>query len=465
MYHLPFFLNTSVIVGLLFCGALGLLTFFILLLYIRNRESIYLYYFLFLIFSLIGGIINLQDSTWLSSFFEYGEGVAHQSLEAATLLALFAYCAFTNQLLEIKQQNRKLAQWIVYLAGITAIYGVIYWLIYPIIKEQALLYFIISRSIILPMSLIAIIWVVCKIHSPVKGYFIFGSAFYFTGALFAVLRETVSTIPLRSFYVYDPGVYFQSGILLETICFALALSHRFYLLYQAKQQEQENIRVRAVYERDLAQAQMLASRMQINPHFIFNCLNAIKYFIQSNQNKSAIKYLAVFSRFIRTLLDSGRLTVVSLSEEIKIIEDYLILEAIRFDENFTHQIKINENVDVQHVLIPPLLLQPFIENAIWNSLLPSEELPRKLTIDIRKTDSSVIIFIADNGIGGTNNQMNSTTKFHKTTSDQVTEERIKLYNKNYKGIISYTTKNKNEDRGGNRGTLVTLTIEEYEENK
>lgn len=463
MCNLLLYLQTSMVVGLLFCGALGLLTFFILLLYIRNRASIYLYYFLFLIFSLAGGIINLKHTTWLSSFFANGPGLAQRSLETATLFALFAYCLFTIRLLDIKQQDHKLAKWIVYLAGVTAIYGIIYWFIYPAIADQTTLFFIISRVIILPMSLIAIIWVVCKIHSPIKSYFIIGSAFYFTGALMAVMRETVSAIPFNAFYDYGPTVYFQSGILMETICFALALSHRIYLLYQAKQKEQDNIHAQAVYEKDLANAQMLASRMQINPHFIFNCLNAIKYLIQSEQNSRATKYLTVFSRFVRIVLESGRQSVVSLSEELKITQNYLILEANRFDEHFFYNISVHEDVDVYNVFIPPLLLQPFVENAIWHGLLSSERLPRRLTIGIKRVNTAIIIQIVDNGRGRDSQTVTSSEKFHKSTGMRITAERIDLYNKNYKSKISCITQDKKEANGENGGTIVTLTIDQQAE--
>src|SRR5699024_2071739 len=323
-------------------------------------------------------------------------------------------CIFTLKLLEVKKQAPRLANWITALAAVNAVYGCVYWFIYPLVADKELILFIISRAVILPMSPVAIVWVTSTVHSVFKSYFIIGSSFYFTGAFLAVLRQVEVYIPFKSFYNISSTTYFQAGIFLEIVCFALALSHRIYLLYTLKQQEQEIIRKRAVQERDIALAEVLSSRMRSNPHFIFNSLNAIKYRIQNKQNEKAVKILTGYSRFIRTVLNTGIEPLISLSEELKIIRQYLQMESDRYDKVLNYAIRIHEGIDSEKIFIPPMLLLPFIEQAIWTSLSEEVNNANLLSIEVNRDQVKTIVTI-ENGKG------QQIEKFHRT--DGRSEER------------------------------------------
>ncbi len=451
--------SATVYIGLLFCGALGLLTFFILLIYLKTKERIYLYYCLFLLFNLLGGFINLSTITPINTLFKFSNGLAGAILELVTLLAFSGYCLFTISLLDIKVQNKKLLYWILAMAYGAGFYGLIYPVIRPLIAGHLLLYFTISRSIIMFMSIVAIFWVIIKIKSPFKNYFMIGSSWYFLGALLAILRETTGKIPFSSFYSFNATVYFQSGIFLETLCFALALSYRFYLFHEEKQQAQAKIHLQVVQEKEIAQAEALALRIQINPHFLFNCMSVLKYYIQSNQNGKASTYLITLSQFIRMVLDLSQKPIISLTQELNIIKKYLALEEARFTRRFIYKFKIYKNVDISEIKIPPMLLQPFVEEALWGGLLAEGEAQGELLIEIRQRDSRVTIMIEEHEELGKREKDMHTRKFHSAISRQLMAERVALFNKNYAGKISYHTKDKKNKFDEYSGSQTVINIQ------
>lgn len=442
--------------GLIFVGAVGLLSFFILLLYLYSKDTIYLYYFLFLFFSIIGALINLYSYQWFSWTFQPGHSMAKRSLELVTLLGLFAYCLFTLQLLDVQKQASKLARWITVLAGVNVFYGVVYWFVFPLIADQEALFFIVSRSIILPMSFVAIIWVIFRVRSIFRIYFVIGSIFYFVGAFFAVIRQTIPDLPVNFFYNISATTYFHIGIFLEIVCFALALSHRVLILYKTRQQEEENIRRKVIYERDQAIAEVLSSRMKSNPHFIFNSLNAIKYQIQSKQNTKAIKSLTSYSRFIRMVLDTGSEPVISLVNELNIIEQYLLMESNRYDRVFACSVHIDSEVEPDKIFLPPMILLPFIEQAIWDNLSDDNNNGSELSITVNKEISHYVIIIDyDKRVM----HEGSTGKFYPSEADKISNKRIELYNKNHKQMIKCFKKEQKDLQGNILGTSVIMSIE------
>lgn len=425
--------HNSYVAGLLFIGGVSLLLFFVLILFARSRDVIYLYYSLFLGLSLWGAYLNMSLYDWRTWRYLSSDIDIRKALETATLLALSAYCLFTLRLLEVKQQAPKLYRWILVLAGINAFYGLVYWLVFPSIPGQEHLLFVLSRSVILPMSLIAIVWVSYRIHSPFKSFFIIGSAFYFVGALIAVLRQETSAIPFKSFYNTSSTIYFHTGIFLEIVAFALALSQRIYLMNKARQKEQEKMKHQAIFERDQAMAEVLASRTQSNPHLIFNSLSAINYLIQSNQNAKAMKSLNHYSRFLRKILDTGQKPLITLTEELDIVQHYIGQTLIRYDRPFTYCIDVEPQIHTDSILVPPMLLMPFTEEIIWQQL--SETAPTNEILRIRVTGSQQEVKIIL--------QTGAEEADHDITLSQLTSyrgknlirDRIELFNKSNRSKI------------------------------
>lgn len=225
--------------------------------------------------------------------------------------------------------------------------------------------------------------------------------------------------------------------------------------------ENEKQLLRATYEKHLAQAEIMISRMQINPHFIFNCLAAIKLLIQKGENKTAGQYLTTFSRFIRMVLELPKNETISLTEELNLIRYYLMLEEKRFEQklNYTIQSGCSEE-ELSEIKIPPLLLQPFVENAIWHGLLPSAKPDKKLNISISNKNSGLEIIIEDNGVGRQKSaSLSNEVSKNKSLGMKITRERIRQFNQSYDYQINLSV----EDPETETGTRVILNIEKQTE--
>jgi hypothetical protein len=179
---------------------------------------------------------------------------------------------------------------------------------------------------------------------------------------------------------------------------------------------------------DLEHYMQMALRKQMNPHFIFNSLNSIQSFILQNDKLSANVYLSKFSSLMRKVLENSQHHFITLAKELEVLKLYVELEEQRFDNEFKCSWNIAENVDITSDKIPPLLLQPYIENAIWHGLLHKDG-ERQLTISIIKNDEELICTIEDNGIGRVAAGAISKNKIHhESLGTKITQKRIDLIN-------------------------------------
>lgn len=144
----------------------------------------------------------------------------------------------------------------------------------------------------------------------------------------------------------------------------------------------DNEKVKRDYERRIAEVEMHALRAQMNPHFMFNSLNSINNFKLKNDPDNASGYLTKFSRLMRLILENSRSEWVTLENELKALEIYIELERVRFDHVFDFKIDIATNVDVSTTSIPPMIIQPYVENAIWHGLMHRKTPGGKLDLRI-----------------------------------------------------------------------------------
>ncbi|MBC7826806.1 MAG: histidine kinase [Chitinophagaceae bacterium] len=186
--------------------------------------------------------------------------------------------------------------------------------------------------------------------------------------------------------------------------------------------------------RKIAETKLLALRLQMNPHFIFNSLTAINNFILNNDAEHASGLLTKFSRFVRQVLDNSRTEWVSLQDELKALQIYIELEQLRFENKFELNIKVGPDVDREMVHVPPLIIQPYVENAIWHGLLHKKEGIAILSINCWKEEDRLYLQIEDNGIGrqasAKINKNNALTS-HRSHGMKVTEERLQILNQVY----------------------------------
>jgi LytS/YehU family sensor histidine kinase/ligand-binding sensor domain-containing protein len=207
-------------------------------------------------------------------------------------------------------------------------------------------------------------------------------------------------------------------------------------------------------------AQLEALRSQMNPHFIFNCLNSIKLYTTQNDTVAASNYLTKFSKLIRLALENSKSETIPLSTELEALELYIEMEAMRFKEKLKYSIIINENVDADFIEIPPLLLQPYVENSIWHGLMHKEEGGRiDIHIGIVPQKYILEITIKDDGVGREKAAFlkSKSATSHKSFGTKVTSDRLEIVNQLYKTGASVHT----EDVMTNNvvtGTLVTLRV-------
>ncbi|MEN1783529.1 MAG: histidine kinase [Bacteroidota bacterium] len=201
-------------------------------------------------------------------------------------------------------------------------------------------------------------------------------------------------------------------------------------------------------------------RSQMNPHFLFNSLNSIKLYIINNDRKNAVHYLNKFSKLVRRILEGSTLKETSLAEELETVSLYLNIERIRFSEGIQYSISVEDDVDPEQIKIPSLLLQPFLENAIWHGL-SSKEGPKNIWLDVRRKNSiHLLISIVDNGVG---RQVSENIKKNrmiqrKSLGINITKERLANFVKDYKYGFDLKIIDLFDDNGQAKGTKVVLEI-------
>jgi len=173
-----------------------------------------------------------------------------------------------------------------------------------------------------------------------------------------------------------------------------------------------------------------ALRSQMNPHFIFNSLNSIRRYILENDNDAADSYLTSFASLMRLVLENSKQNFIELNTEIETLKRYLELEKMRFDNTFTFEIEVAKNINLLEVKIPPMLIQPYLENAIWHGLAPKKSNGILQLKFEQINNSELICWIEDNGIGRQKSLEISKKRLnHNSTGLKNIEERINLINK------------------------------------
>jgi tetratricopeptide (TPR) repeat protein len=189
----------------------------------------------------------------------------------------------------------------------------------------------------------------------------------------------------------------------------------------------QNKRKQAELQQQAAELKMQTLRSQMNPHFIFNSLNSINRFILENNKPDSSRYLTKFSRLIRMILQNSQSSFISLKSELESLELYLDMEAMRFDNYFTYKIIVSPELNISRLKLPPLIIQPYVENAVWHGLMHKEE-KGELEIEVTQKENCLLIKIRDNGIGrehAARIASKSATK-HKSLGLLITADRITM---------------------------------------
>ncbi|HEV7621564.1 MAG TPA: histidine kinase, partial [Flavisolibacter sp.] len=220
----------------------------------------------------------------------------------------------------------------------------------------------------------------------------------------------------------------------------------------------KTIKFEASLKHKIAETEMLALRAQMNPHFIFNCLNAIDNLIQTNEKEKATTYLARFAKLIRVVLDNSKNNLVPFYKEYEALNLFLQLEQFRCSNRFEYVLKADDEIINGDYKVPPFLVQPFIENAIHHGLMNKSGMDKKLSVEITLKNESINYIIKDNGIGREKalKIKNLNKPEHISYGIDISTERVQMFNKNGNGKGVVITDLITE--GTPSGTVVEVSI-------
>lgn len=237
---------------------------------------------------------------------------------------------------------------------------------------------------------------------------------------------------------------------------------------QLDQEASDRERLLLEVGKKVAETRLMALRAQMNPHFIFNSLNSIQECVVSGKFEEAQKYLIRFSKLLRMVIDHSEQNTISLDQELEFLNIYLELESLRFGKSFEYNIHVDGDIDPEEFSIPSLIVQPFIENAIWHGLLHKEG-KRLLNISFRiEKDEHLIFIVEDNGIGREKAAEIKSGKFmtngFQSKGMKITQERIELVKLQTKFRPEIEFVDLKNDAGIACGTRVIVTLPLDEQN-
>lgn len=225
-------------------------------------------------------------------------------------------------------------------------------------------------------------------------------------------KEELETNQVITYWLLSAGI-----MLIVIIIFSYIL-----VLYKGKQK-------RGKLEKDLIQYMQKAVNQQMNPHFIFNTLNSIQFYLLNNDKISSSKYISKFSKLMRLTLDNSQTTLIPLFTEIEALQLYLELEQVRYKNKFQFELIIDSDIDIESTYIPPLIIQPHIENAIWHGLMHLEnDKEGRINVKFENSNNFLLCYIEDNGIGRKRaEEIKALYKpEHKSLGTKITNSRIEI---------------------------------------
>jgi len=234
---------------------------------------------------------------------------------------------------------------------------------------------------------------------------------------------------------------------------------RIYQKFRSQLERSEKEKQLADLRHKTVELEMQALRAQMNPHFIFNCLSSINGFILKNESEPASDYLTKFSRLIRMVLTNSKKPFITLEDELEMLRLYLEMERLRFQYSFNYNISFKNEIDPENIFIPPVLLQPFAENAIWHGLMHKQgEGHLEILLSLKKKILTCII--TDNGIGRNKAAMikSKSAEKQKSMGLQITKERLALLNQDIEAQTSFNIEDITDDKGNAAGTRVILKM-------
>jgi len=229
------------------------------------------------------------------------------------------------------------------------------------------------------------------------------------------------------------------------------------IIFRVKLKESQK---RNLLHNNLSRLKQEALAQQMNPHFIFNTLGSIQYYINENDKDASNKYLTMFSNLMRMTLTNSHKKNISIKEELKALEIYIQLEQLRFEDKFNYKFNVDPLIDIGLYKMPSLMLQPFVENSIWHGIMHKIDSDGLIEINLTKKDDFLEFVIQDNGIGrkksGELNKKNR--KKHQSLGSKITESRLQLISSLHGNAMSIEYNDLQDINKNDCGTRVTISL-------
>lgn len=461
-------------------GGLLLLSIYHLVLFFQNRDKSYLLYSCYTFFSFLA-YMSVTESGFLHDLSNYFN-LDFRSKQLFTIIFNCLYFLFFAQFLNIKKTNKTWHRIIIYPAFSFIAIATLAFLFFK--AGYSDLYFEFFKKtfpFIITVQTIISFYILTKIKNKLKYYIIFGGIMLFFCSIIG--EHSIRQLPFMNVSIKMGDFIYFMGLLVENTAFSFALGHRQRINYRDKvsfnknliAEMQKNVQLKdkinlqlkkrleveneqSKYLQEISDLKLSLLQTQMNPHFIFNALNSIKYYIAEHDTENAIDYLTKFSKIIRTILVSSTVKDFTLEQEIQTVKVYVDIENLRFNNKIDFNIMIDDYINPELIKLPPMVLQPFIENAILHGVALLEN--KKIDLHILSENGHIQIQIIDNGVGRKEAAKNRVR--HKNSSKSLGTKIADGMLKNYFGSNYYriTYEDLYEDEKPT-GTKVTLEIPAY----
>ena len=400
-------------------GGVFILFIYHLLIYFQNKNNLYLYYSLYLLF-----ITLFLCQSFLEDLIP---GYSYYANFSMQFLAYGAYIAFARELLD---SRNKLLEWDKYfeieIKVLLILAPVFVFIEFFFGYDFQVKAFLILAPIITLFTFYIFYIIITRISNGATINFVIATLFYVVFANISFLELVFGKEVFTNFGI-KPVFFIYVGVLLQCLILSVIIGSIIKKIEEKSKNAEVSL---AVQLKEMEELKMTALQSQMNPHFLFNSLNSINNFVIKSEVEKASDYITKFSRLIRVILNSSSSPTSTLSEELGILSLYVKLEQMRVNGGFSYTVNIQENINLEAIKVPTLFLQPFIENSIWHGIMKKEG-KKKIELSIQKEGSAVVCIIEDNGIGiNKAKEISHMSHKRKFFGAKATENRIRILYKN-----------------------------------
>ncbi|HEU4552283.1 MAG TPA: histidine kinase [Chitinophaga sp.] len=474
--------------------------------YIQLPDRSYLYFAAYILGLIFFFALRLENKPYQLSVFHRWPMLKYYWDTLALLFCFYLmYLLFGNAFLNLKERYPYMERIFTFAAACTG--GIIIIFFFCITQQQyhipGVIYSYLYLVLLLPQLVIYLALAKRSRHHPLVRFFLFGSLCYYVASLLGFVLQIKPLGFVNALSTLSaPTMPMITGVFLQATFFLAGLSYRNKLVHHERTktqemlikqlnknkelqrklneqleelvkeqtseilrkkqelEEQRQIQLNIEYDKKLTEIELKAIRAQINPHFIFNCLNSIQLFVMQRDYEYAQKYLSDFSYLIRKTLDFSRRNFITLTDEITYLNTYLGLEKMRFENKMEYDIRVDPAIATTELEIPAMLLQPYVENAVKYGMTNPNQPIGHLIIRFQQLAGDILeCIIEDNGIGiARSKELRTLPKHHQSSGMEISSNRAELLNKMYNTDIHIEVIDKSGRNFTESGTVVRILI-------